>query len=332
MKSFDESLENLASEWVKPTRSSARSKASAAETASRAGETLAPKTSSSPGNERKSVSPRDDAKDVHEPAAKPEAAPELGSTSKFRQTEASESLPSEVEKPPENDGSRPSTPEVSDQGPVDPHLVCLLDPRAEHAESYYRLRYVLETRRVPESALVVGVTSPSQGDGKTLTGINLAGALAKDTGARVLLLDLDLRRQGEGMPDYLGMNLERNLGIVDWIREAGYGHEQFTHYLHRFNLHVMAAGSDPELPYELLKSPRLDDLIRHARAQYDFVIIDTPQILRLPDTELISRLVDGFLIVVKADQTRHGELEEALNLMTESKVLGLVFNAVTENR
>ena len=51
----------------------------------------------------------------------------------------------------------------------------------------------------------------------------------------------------------------------------------------------------------------------------------------LPDTELISRLVDGFLIVVKAGHTRQARLEEALNLMTEDKVLGLVFNAVSES-
>jgi Mrp family chromosome partitioning ATPase len=240
----------------------------------------------------------------------------------------------EDEEPPSSDPEHSGEPayEPLEERKVNPRLVCLLDPRSEHAESYYRLRYQLETRRRSDEALVVGVTSPSSGDGKTLTGINLAGALAKDADTQVLLLDLDLRRQGDGMADYLGMASERDLGIVDWIRESGYGDEQFTHYLHQFNLHVMAAGSDPELPYELLKSSRLDDLIRRAREQYDFVIVDTPQILRLPDTELISRLVDGFVIVVKANKTGQGNLEEALNLMTPNKVIGLVFNADTESR
>lgn len=219
----------------------------------------------------------------------------------------------------------------TDDGRVNPRLVCLLEPRSEHAESYYRLRYKLETRRRPDSALVVGVTSPNPGDGKTLTGINLAGALAKGADSRVLLLDLDLRRNGDGVSEYLAMKSSKEQGVVDWIHEKDYGYEQYTHYLHRFNLHVMTAGSNPELPYELLKSPRLDELLRRARRDYDFVIIDTPQILSLPDTELISRLVDGFLIVVKADRTRQEKLEEALNLMTEDKVIGLVFNAVTEN-
>ena len=233
---------------------------------------------------------------------------------------------------PVGKGLPPSEPVAVVEGRVDPHLVCLLAPRSELAESYYRLRYVLETRRTAGSALVVGVTSPSQGDGKSLTGINLAGALAQDSRSRVLLLDLDLRRQGDGVSDYLGMKSAKERGIVDWIRETDDGEKPFTHYLERFNLHVMVAGSVPDLPYELLKSSRLDELISRARKEYDFIIIDTPQILRLPDTELVSRLVDGFLIVVRAGQTRQAKLEEALNLMTEDKVLGLVFNAVTENQ
>lgn len=233
---------------------------------------------------------------------------------------------------PERVTPRPPAPEATEEGPVDPRLVCLLEPRSEHAESYYRLRHVLERRLVSGSALVVGVTSPGEGDGKSLTGINLAGALAKDARTRVLLLDLNLRRQGKGVSDYLGMGSAKDRGIVDWIREVGADAEPFTHYLQRFNLHFMSAGSEPELPYELLKSSRLDELIKRARKHYDFVIVDMPQILRLPDTELISRLVDGFLIVVRADQTRQAKLEEALNLMTEDKVMGLVFNAVTENQ
>jgi capsular exopolysaccharide synthesis family protein len=236
---------------------------------------------------------------------------------------------------PENPGtpenrSRSSEHAKSRYGQVNPHLVCLLDPRSEHAETYYRLRHQLEIRRQTDSALVVGVTSASPGDGKSLTAINLAGALARGADSRILLLDLNLRRTGEGVAEYLGMDVSRDWGVVNWFHQEEEGLEPFTHYLEPFNLHVMTAGSDPELPYELLKSRRLDELLRQAREDYDFVIVDTPQILRLPDTELISRLVDGFLVVVKAGHTRQARLEEALSLMTEEQVLGLVFNAVSK--
>lgn len=219
-----------------------------------------------------------------------------------------------------------------DKEAVDRRLVCLLDPRSGDAESYYRLRHRLETLRSEDAALVVSVTSPERGEGKTLTGINLAGALAKDSRTRVLLLDLNLRHQGRSVAQYLGMSSSRGPGVVDWIEGKTPGSGTQVHYLEPFNLNVMSPGSDPGLPYELLKSDRLDALVKRARDQFDFVIIDAPQILHLPDTELISRLIDGFLIVVKADETRHDSLEEALNLMTEDKVIGLVFNAVTDKR
>ncbi len=211
---------------------------------------------------------------------------------------------------------------------VDPHLVCLLEPRSEQAETYYRLRHQLESRRGSDTALVVAVTSAGPGDGKSLTAINLAGARARGQGARVLLLDLNLRRAGEGVADYLGMKASKDEGIVDWAHGEEKDFATITHYLEPFNLHVVTAGSNPEHPYELLKSPRLDELLQQVRQDYDFVIVDTPQILGLPDTELISRIVDGFLIVVKAGHTRQARLEEALNLMTEEQVIGLVFNAV----
>jgi len=306
MKSFDESLERLANELATPSAARKKHRATPVIASSAERKQLSPNANAASQAAKQPRSGRGPAS-VTAPAAR-----------------AAEMVPAEKSTMP------PAGSAITEPGRVDPHLVCLLEPRSEHAESYYRLRHVLETRRGDDSALVVSVTSPGQGDGKTLTGINLAGALAKDSRTRVLLLDLDLRRRGDGLAECLGLKSSKDLGIVDWIRESGEGEEAFIHYLEPFNLHVMTAGSVPELPYELLKSSRLDDLIRRARERYDFIIIDTPQILRLPDTELISRLVDGFLIVVKADQTRQVKLEEALNLMTEDKVLGLVFNAVGE--
>jgi capsular exopolysaccharide synthesis family protein len=204
---------------------------------------------------------------------------------------------------------------------------------ATEDDAYKLLRtQVLQRMRV-NNWQTLAITSPNEGAGKTLTAINLAGALAKDTGTQVLLLDLDLRhRPAGGVSEYLGMRAQDGEGAVDWIRETEYGYEQFVHYLHPYNLHVMTAGSEPELPYELLKSTRLDQLIRRARRDYDFVVIDTPQILRLPDTELIARVVDGFVVVVKANVTKQERLEEALNLMRPDKVFGMVFNADTEKR
>jgi Mrp family chromosome partitioning ATPase len=217
-------------------------------------------------------------------------------------------------------------------GNINPHLVCLLQPRSAEAESYYRLRHVLESLHDQKGGLVVAVTSPGEGDGKTLTAINLAGALAQDVDARVLLVDLDLRQTGTSVHDYLDQKQQAGPGVVGWIGKPELNSAQVIHPMPGFNLHLMSAGGWAESPYELLKSERLDELLAQARQSYDFVILDTPQVLRLPDSELISRLVDGFLIVVRADYTPQKLLEETLNLMSQEKVLGLIFNADADPR
>src|SRR6188508_293213 len=78
---------------------------------------------------------------------------------------------------------------------VDPHLVTLTSPGSFAAEQYQGLRLTIERLRRGRTLQVIAVTSPAAGEGKTLTAINLAGALARGADdARVLLIDADLRR------------------------------------------------------------------------------------------------------------------------------------------
>ena len=71
----------------------------------------------------------------------------------------------------------------------------------------------------------------------------------------------------------------------------------------------------------------LEQLLKAARERYDFVVLDTPPVLPVFDASLLSRWVDGMLIVVAANQTPRKLLAEALNLLDPSKVLGIVFNS-----
>ncbi len=73
-------------------------------------------------------------------------------------------------------------------------------------------------------------------------------------------------------------------------------------------------------------SSHRDELFGQLRHKFDYIIVDTPQALLLPDIELIARVVDSFLVVVRADSTPQEKLEETLNLMTPEKALGLVLN------
>lgn len=217
-------------------------------------------------------------------------------------------------------------------GEIDPRLVCLLQPTSFVAESYFRLRHTLEQMHNGERGIVVGVTSPGKGDGKTLTAVNLAGALAQDARARVLLIDLNLRQSGANVRNYFDLQPDADSGVADWIGREAPGQGLASYHLPGLNLHLIPSGTSGDAPYKLLTSARLDELFEQARRKYDFIIVDTPQTLLLPDIELIARVVDGFLVVVRADATPQEKLEEALNLMTQEKVLGLIFNGVPAQR
>jgi Mrp family chromosome partitioning ATPase len=218
---------------------------------------------------------------------------------------------------------------VSKKSHIDPRIVCWSKMAAQYGENYYGLRLAVENMHQPGRGTVVGITSAGSGEGKTLTAINLAGALALDPAVRVLLIDLDLRSKTGGVSQYMGLSRTFGPGLIDAVRNNALRLEQVVHYIPDFNLYLMVSGGTVDAPYELLRSPRLAEVIASARQRYDYVIIDTTKIVKLPDTALVSRCMDGFLVVVRESVTRRGMLAEALDSMRPESVLGLVFNAGT---
>lgn len=209
---------------------------------------------------------------------------------------------------------------------VDPRLVSIIAPESFEAEQYRRLRNAVEGLHKPGTATVVGVCSALPGDGKTVTAINLAGALAQDPQARVLLVEVDLRRPSVTVGDHLAMGNLAGGGLVDAVQRKDLTPEQLIRRIPRFNLSVLPAGGCPSAPYEVLKSPRFGALIAAARRAYDYVILDAPPLLPVSDCRVIAKSVDGFLVVVAAHRTPRAALEEALNLLDPGSVLGIVFN------
>lgn len=213
---------------------------------------------------------------------------------------------------------------------VDRHLVSLVAPDSIDAEQYRGLRYVVEHMEKPDEpgGTLVGVCSPLSGDGKSLTALNLAGSLAQDSNARVLLVEVDLRRPSVTIGNHLTLRKPRAQGLVDAILDPSLSLEHVVQYLPAFNLGVLPAGRCSSSPYEALKSPQFGELLAQARRRYDYVILDAPPVVPVPDCRLIAKLVDGFIMVVAARRTPRVALEEALNLLGPEKVMGLVFNGV----
>ena len=211
-----------------------------------------------------------------------------------------------------------------DLHPVDGHLVSLLAPTSFEAEQYRALRHMIEQFRRSAELSVIAVSSPDAGDGKTTTTINLAGALAQAPDARVLVVDADLR--GANLAGYLGLDDQDLLGLADVIVDRELTLEAVVQKRPHLNLSFLPAGRLPAAPYEVLKSPRVGELLAEARKEYEYIIVDTPPLVSVPDGRVTGKWVDGFLIVVAAHRTPRKLLEEALNVTEPSKLLGLVFN------
>lgn len=204
---------------------------------------------------------------------------------------------------------------------LDPHLVSLVAPTSPEAEQYRKLRNAVEQVATAGQPYVVAVSSAGAGDGKTITAINLAGALAQSENRKVLLLDADFR--ASSVAKKLGLPPQR--GLADVIVSDATLDSVVVKSL-PFNLAVVLAGSVAGSPYEMLSSPRFRQLLEDSRRRYDFIVVDTAPLVSVSDCRLIGELVDGFVLVVAAHRTPRGPIEEALSTIDPAKVIGFVFN------
>lgn len=176
-----------------------------------------------------------------------------------------------------------------------------------------------------EGGKVIMVTSALQGEGKSLTALNLAIALAQ-TDQKVLIIDCDLRRPR--LARLLNLNapaglsnllMDRSLFDVALINSEEHG------------IDLILAGDIPPNPAELLSSVRMQKLLEQLRTKYDYVIIDSPPVDLVVDAVALSSQCDGVLFVVRAGQSERGAVIHAMEQLAYSKanVIGFVFNEVT---
>ncbi len=181
------------------------------------------------------------------------------------------------------------------------------------------LRYILRN----DGCKTLLISSPTPGDGKSTTCTNVAITIAQ-TGARVLIIDCDLRKGRQhkafGLTNSYGIS-DLISGIkseTDVIKESGYE-----------NLHVIPLGTIPPNPTELLYSSQMEDVLNSLKRYYDYILIDTPPVNVVSDALSLSKLVNGVLLVVKEDYTTHPNIETAISKykLVDGKILGFVLNA-----
>ena len=211
---------------------------------------------------------------------------------------------------------------------IDPRLVTLTAPDTFAAERYQGLRLKLEQLRAEKALRVIAVTSPGAGDGKTLTSINLAGVLARESDAKMLLIDADLRRSS--VSAQLGIEPGRSRRLRRTLHRLRQGKQQsLTELIRRpetCGFDVLPAGSSSRSVQKLFRAERFTQILAEARERYDYVLLDTPPLVPVFDAAVLARQVDGVILVVAAAKTPRKLLGAALDLLDASKVVGLVFN------
>ena len=208
-----------------------------------------------------------------------------------------------------------------------PYLVTLTEPDSPAAEEYRKLKAMV-IKRTKEGPLrnTIMVTSCTSGEGKSVTSINLAVSLAQEISHRALLIDADLRRPS--IAQYLGIG--STVGLADCLRD-GVSVSSAIIRTGVPKLDLLPAGKNARNPVELLSSPNMKSLLADLKRNYPerYIIIDTPPILPFAETQIISLLVEGVLLVVKEGAVTGQELRDAIDILQGSRILGITFNDVS---
>ncbi|MGB8006766.1 MAG: polysaccharide biosynthesis tyrosine autokinase [Terriglobales bacterium] len=199
-------------------------------------------------------------------------------------------------------------------------------PKSEIAEAYRALRTSILLSKTGRSAKILMVTSALPQEGKTTTSVNLAVVLAQQ-GARVLLIEADMRRAG--ISNALHMNSDKGLSTILGQKNIPDPEEAMRTMADVPNLWVLPAGPVALQPSEMLASPRMRDLLQCFEQEFDHIIIDTPPVLSVTDACLLSALADSTLFVIRAGVTSRAALRRAHEMLlhVDARIMGVILNA-----
>ncbi|MCF7858270.1 MAG: polysaccharide biosynthesis tyrosine autokinase [Candidatus Cloacimonetes bacterium] len=208
-------------------------------------------------------------------------------------------------------------------------LITQYSPKSSTSEAFRILRTNIVARAKSTGCTTILITSSGPKEGKSTIQTNIAAAIAQ-MDAKVILVDLDLRRpmvhtimgtgKENGMSDYL---MDKSVNIEKVIKKTSIN-----------NLDVITSGLIPPNPSELLASKRMDEAINLLKDNYDYILFDSPPVIAVTDSMVISNKVDQLILAVRVDQAdknvikRTKELLENINI----EVTGVVINGIQPHR
>jgi polysaccharide biosynthesis transport protein len=193
------------------------------------------------------------------------------------------------------------------------------------AESYRALRTTILLSRAGTPPQVILISSAKPSEGKTSI-TTLEAIVFALNGARVLLLDSDLRRPSV----HLRFRISNKVGLTSVLTGKVPLQEAISTVPSVPSLHILPAGPIAPMPAELLGSLQMQRLVEGLRADYDFILIDTPPVLTVTDAAVLVSLSDGVVLVLRYGQASRNVVARASEILLRSgaHLLGVVLNAV----
>lgn len=192
-------------------------------------------------------------------------------------------------------------------------------------EAYKALRTNVVFSLPGTDTKIVGLTSSEPGSGKSINAVNLAISFGQ-IGKKVLLLECDLR-----LPTVAAkLGIKNQPGITELLTgEADLG--DAIRKEEKYGIHVLLAGSIPPEPTVLLESKQMQSLVNALKTYYQYIIIDLPPVTTVTDAAIMSRYIDGFLLVARSGTSEHRAISEMLNTLhlADAKIIGFVYNGVS---
>ena len=202
-------------------------------------------------------------------------------------------------------------------------------PTIEHqkssiSETFRLLRTNLQYSLTDKKEKLIVVSSTISGEGKSFISTNLA-AIISATNKKTVIVGLDLRK-----PKIKEIfELEKNSGVSDYII-GNISYEELIQPTKYKNLFVIAPGTIPPNPAELIDSQKMSNLLDKVKQEFDYVVVDTPPVGIVADALLLIPKADVFLYVIRQDYSNKSSVKLLNEIITNNKLknVGIVFNGV----
>ena len=196
-------------------------------------------------------------------------------------------------------------------------------------EAYKTLRTNVMFSLPGKDSKCIGVVSPERGDGKSSVAINLAISFSQ-INKKVIIVDCDLR-----LPTIASkLGIEAKPGLTNFLSGNQDSEQPLIRRSREYGIDIITAGDIPPDPTALIASKQMDAFVELLKKYYDYIILDFPPATIVSDAASMSRVVDGYLIVIRHNKSEYSKVNETLRQMNfaDAKIIGFVYNGKDEHK